>query len=295
MYDLKPDRVPWNPEYGWTHTLHEFRGEKYYAMDSFPPTSHSMSIIWYAPDHIRTWRKSTYQKLNGHNSEFNICDDHELLIRTYLNTKMVHIPKVLYYYRWIPDGSNTQTLRHENIQKKTFELFHQYGCELAEHDADKRKLLKVDISPSYNRRPDCISIGNDSSCNIRCDLNDKIPLEDNSTFVLYANDILQKLKDPIHIMNEIHRVLCDGGWAFITVPSTDGRGAFQDPTHVSYWNENSFWYYTRADKAQYIHNTSIRFQEYRLDTVWWDNHIAISNAWLCAIKSNEKRPHPVYI
>jgi hypothetical protein len=163
-------------------------------MDSFPPTSHSMSIIWYAPDHIRTWRKSTYQKLNGHNSEFNICDDHELLIRTYLNTKMVHIPKVLYYYRWIPDGSNTQILRHENIQKKTFELFHQYVCELAEHDADKRKLLKVDISPSYNRRPDCISIGNDSSCNIRCDLNDKIPLEDNSTFVLYANDILQKLK-----------------------------------------------------------------------------------------------------
>jgi hypothetical protein len=27
-------------------------------------------------------------------------------------------------------------------------------------------------------------------------------------------------------------------------PSTDGRGAFQDPTHVSFLNENSFWYYT---------------------------------------------------
>jgi SAM-dependent methyltransferase len=208
---------------------------------------------------------------------------------------MVHMPKVLYYYRFLPGNDNTHLLRYNDVQKKTFELFHQYGCELAEHDADKRKLLKVDISPSHNRRSDCISIGNESSCDIQCDLNDKIPLEDNSAFVLYANDILQKLKDPIHIMNEIHRVLCDGGWAFITVPSTDGRGAFQDPTHISYWNENSFWYYTRADKAQYIHNTSIRFQEYRLDTVWWDNHIAISNAWLCAIKSNEKRPHPVYI
>ena len=27
-------------------------------------------------------------------------------------------------------------------------------------------------------------------------------------------------------------------------PSTDGRGAFQDPTHVSFYNENSFWYFT---------------------------------------------------
>lgn len=294
MYDLNPDKVPWNPNNGWTYTIQEFRGEKYYAMDSFPPTSHSMSIIWYAPDHIRTWRKSTYQKLNGHNPELNICDDHELLIRTYLNTKMVHIPEVLYYYRWIPDGSNTQTLRQQNIQKKTFELFHKYAFQVAEYDADKRNLLKVDISAFYNRRSDCLSLGDETS-DVPCDLNDGIPLEDNSVFVLYANDILQKLKDPIKTMSEIYRVLSDGGWAFIEVPSTDGRGAFQDPTHVSYWNENSFWYYTRKDKAQYIRNTNIRFQEYRLDTVWWENNIAVTNAWLCAIKSDKRRPHPVMI
>ena len=36
-------------------------------------------------------------------------------------------------------------------------------------------------------------------------------------------------------------------------PSTDGRGAFQDPTHVSFWNSNSFWYYTRPEQAQFIH------------------------------------------
>ncbi len=30
----------------------------------------------------------------------------------------------------------------------------------------------------------------------------------------------------------------------ILVPSTDGRGAFQDPTHVSFWNINSFMYYS---------------------------------------------------
>jgi hypothetical protein len=37
-------------------------------------------------------------------------------------------------------------------------------------------------------------------------------------------------------------------------PSTDGRGAFQDPTHVSFWNSNSFWYYTRPEQARFIHS-----------------------------------------
>ena len=46
-------------------------------------------------------------------------------------------------------------------------------------------------------------------------------------------------------------------------PSTDDRGAFQDPTHVSFWNSNSFWYYTRADQNRLI-DSPVRFQANRL-------------------------------
>ena len=110
-----------------------------------------------------------------------------------------------------------------------------------------------------------------------------------------AIDILQKFADPTFAMSEIYRVLCDGGWAFIQVPSTDGRGAFQDPSHKSYWNQNTFWYYTNKNKAQFINNTKIRFQNFRLDTILQEDNIAITNAWLCAIKSDTKRPHPIDI
>jgi hypothetical protein len=48
-------------------------------------------------------------------------------------------------------------------------------------------------------------------------------------------------------MNELYRVLADHGVAEIIVPSTDGPGAFQDPTHRSFWNRNSFRYYTAGD------------------------------------------------
>ena len=47
----------------------------------------------------------------------------------------------------------------------------------------------------------------------------------------------------IHFMEEAHRVLRPAGRLDCTVPSTEGRGWAQDPTHVSYWNENSVLYF----------------------------------------------------
>ena len=48
----------------------------------------------------------------------------------------------------------------------------------------------------------------------------------------------------IHFMNEAHRVLKMGGRLDMLIPSSDARGWAQDPTHVSYWNENSILYFT---------------------------------------------------
>lgn len=48
----------------------------------------------------------------------------------------------------------------------------------------------------------------------------------------------------IHFMNEAFRVLKPNGRLDCLIPSTDGRGWAQDPTHVSYWNENSLLYFT---------------------------------------------------
>ena len=81
--------------------------------------------------------------------------------------------------------------------------------------------------------------------------------------VARAHDALEHLRDPIHTMREIHRCLAPQGWLLSQTPSTDGCGAFQDPTHVSFWNSNSFWYYTRADQNRFI-DCPVRFQTNRL-------------------------------
>ena len=86
---------------------------------------------------------------------------------------------------------------------------------------------------------------------------------DGEVGVFRAHNALEHLRDPLHTMREIHRCLALQGWLLSQTPSTDGRGAFQDPTHVSFWNSNSFWYYTRADQNRFI-NCPVRFQANRL-------------------------------
>lgn len=295
-YHVNNEFTPYDAHYGWTYKKVMWRGKEHYSMNSFAPTSHSMAYIWYAPDHVRAWRKSVYVSIGGHNVNLDVCDDHELVIRTYLNTKMHHINKPLYVYRIT--GNNTWLERNQAIQDTTRELFKQYAWDLACKDAKDRGLDIVELGGGINPRAGCnINIDLEDG-NVTADLNNGIPLPDNSVGVINASHIIEHLNDKHKIMAEIYRVLADDGWVFIQVPSTDGRGAFQDPTHVSYWNENCFWYYTRKNKAMFIRNDKIRFQEFKLDTFWWEprsDNIAITDAWLVAIKSDKRRPHPVKI
>src|SRR4030042_3323773 len=101
-------------------------------------------------------------------------------------------------------------------------------------------------------------------------------------------------------MNEVWRVLLDGGWLLSRTPSTDGRGAFQDPTHCAYYNENSFLYYTNADQAQYVPEIRARFQAVRLATdypnEWCRAHkVPYVYADLAAVKTWRRRPGRVEI
>lgn len=81
------------------------------------------------------------------------------------------------------------------------------------------------------------------------DLNETWPWPDSSVTEIRAHDILEHLKSPIHTMNEAWRVLRKGGRFDIIVPTTDGRGWAQDPTHICWppWNRNSFFYYTAGN------------------------------------------------
>jgi predicted SAM-dependent methyltransferase len=160
--------------------------------------------------------------------------------------------------------------------------------------ADLNGLRKIDLGGAINSRQG-YEIVDIYQGDISCDLNERWPFEDDSIGVVRAYDIFEHLRDPLHTMKELYRVLAPGGYALIQVPSTDGRGAFQDPTHVSYWNENSFLYYTDHEKARFIH-TPVRFQSMRLYTTKKDQQqVCWTVAHLVKLASGMKVPGLVNI
>lgn len=78
---------------------------------------------------------------------------------------------------------------------------------------------------------------------VRTDLSKKWIFEDSSLDEIRAHDIFEHLKNKRFTMNEAWRVLKPGGLLDLFVPTTDGRGAFQDPTHVSFWTPNDLFYF----------------------------------------------------
>ncbi len=121
--------------------------------------------------------------------------------------------------------------------------------------------VKVDICCGGNKQPGFIGVDivEAPGVDIVCDLRERFPFEDNYVDYLRAHDAIEHLPDKIKTMNEIYRVCKNGATADIKVPSTDGRGAFQDPTHVSYWNINSFLYYTSDVQSYYQLNRTYGF------------------------------------
>lgn len=73
-----------------------------------------------------------------------------------------------------------------------------------------------------------------------------LPFADGSVEEVYCRDFLEHIPigRTIYVISEIWRVLISEGKFEHITPSTDGRGAFQDPTHISFWNRNSWFYYT---------------------------------------------------
>ena len=284
--------TPYGSYYGWTYRHFKWANQNYISMNSFEADSGALSLIFYAPDHIRAWRRDLYAMLGGHDPSLSILDDQELMIRTYLASKFKQIKKTLYLYRI--HGENTWLQRNAAIQQGTHELFLKWQQPLAEREADLRGLLKLDLGGGLFGKPgyETVDLRNGS---IQADLNQRWPFEDNSVGVINASHVIEHLHNKHFTMCELHRVLAHGAWAFIEVPSTDGRGAFQDPTHVSYWNENSFFYYTRKEQAQFIYNDSIKFQARLLETrcysKWMqDNNVPCTRAWLRAIKEDRVLP-----
>lgn len=280
--------------YGWQYRDFEYEGHKLLEAVAFKPTPHSLGFIYYAPNHFRAWKRDAYLALGGHDKTMKVIDDHDLMCRTYLHGEMHHIDKPLYLYR--VHGANSWLEKNADIQKETKKVYDKYIYKLVETWCDRNNFIKLDVGAERGKSPaGWLTIDIRPGCDYQADLRDRWPFADNTFGAIRAWDFMEHLPDKIHTLNEIYRVLKPGGWLLSGTPSTDGRGAYQDPTHVSFWNENSFWYHTKKQYQHFVPEIKSRFQNWRTETIFptdWhkQNNISYVVADLVAIKEGWQRP-----
>lgn len=277
----------YNEMYGWETYETTVEGTDYLATRSFQPTPRSLCEIFYAPDHIRCWTRKAYFGSGGHNTDLLVGDDHDLICRTYLaGFKFAHTESCGYLYRSHP--GNTVKSHNPIIQQQQAQNRDKYLHQLIDEWVRRENFGYLDLDP--RSEPVYHSKGQI-----------KIRRESNTVGCVRAYDSLQHVaqKDVLTIMDEIYRVLVPGGWVCISVPSTDGQGAFV-PHAKSYWNSYSFAFFTDSEFSRQLGGpTKFRFQRVRCFDAFpsqkFENaRVKYTYADLCALKG-QRQPGLVHI
>ena len=147
-----------------------------------------------------------------------------------------------------------------------------------------RRRIAIDLGCGRVRVPNVdfgLDIQKFPGVDVIADLEDGLPFKDESVDEFFAVELLEHLSNPIKIMNEIYRCLTPDGVLHFEVPTTSGLGAFQDPTHKSFWNENSFWYYTDLLRGHYPNLIKCRFtiEQMKIEWGWKFPLRGVSYAW----------------
>jgi O-antigen biosynthesis protein len=115
-------RDGWAFGYG-SYTDVEYRGKLYKAGSAGNINAKTIRHIVSCPNHVRAWRKSFYESTGGHNKELHVADDYELMVRSFLNTRIVRIPR-LCYIQYL--GNSAQKARNGDIHRHVRSIRNYY-------------------------------------------------------------------------------------------------------------------------------------------------------------------------
>ncbi len=105
----------------------EYRGALYKSGSAGNINPKTIRHIVSTPNHVRAWRRSFYESIGGHNRELHVADDYEILVRTFLKTRMIRVPR-LCYLQFI--GNTAQQERNLDIHRHVRSIRVHYEREI---------------------------------------------------------------------------------------------------------------------------------------------------------------------
>jgi len=188
------------------------------------------------------------------------------MIRLFEIGDFVHIPRCLYLQRIHRRNTQSESTINAEIQAGTVEFYREHIESMALAWARRSGLACLALTTATN-------IGeielDERFVRIMIDpVNPRFDVPDDGIGVIKAVDILQRIPDRAQFLNEAHRAMAHGAVLLTDTASTDGRGAFQDPSHIAFYNENSFMYLTQASLRPAIPALRTRWQMSHLTTYY---------------------------
>ncbi len=293
--DGSPSHERFDPDHGWLFTEVTVDGVKYDRCHALAPTPHNVGYIWYAPNHVRAFRRASYDAVGGYNADLEYLDDQELMARLYMVGEFAQIERCLY----LESSKTDDTPRAERINKEIQEQTLVYYRDLIEDmtiawaKRNGLRCLNLQAPIAIGSEPD------ERFEDVVVDPNEpRIDAADDSVGLLRAHDVLQRMPRRAAFFNECYRVLTHAGLILTETPSTDGRGAFQDPSHTAFYNENSFAYLTQRELHGLIPELTARLQVSYLGTSYpTEAHaemlVPYVHANLLAIKDGQRQGGPL--
>ncbi|KRC95664.1 MULTISPECIES: glycosyltransferase [unclassified Streptomyces] len=294
--DGKRDDSRFNESHGWHYEDVRVDGRNLLQVRAMAPTPHNIAYIWYAPNHVRAFRRDAYVTAGGYDASRSVLDDQDLMCRLFHVGDFHHIPRCLYLQRMHPANTQRDPETNAHIQSETVALYDKYIEANALAWTYRRGLLALDLGAAHRKPPGYLGVDQypGEGVDIVATLPGRLDLPDDSVGLMRAVDFLEHVPAKIPLINELYRLLAPGGMLLSTTPSSDGRGAYQDPTHVAYYNENSFWYYTDDQYRAFVPEIEARFQSSRLTTCFpsqWhsEKNISYVIANLISVKDGAER------
>jgi glycosyltransferase involved in cell wall biosynthesis len=293
--DLSPDDTRFGSVFGWTYTIEAHDGRDYTRCHAMAPYPHNVGYIWYAPNHVRAFRTDAYRAVGGYDRSLTVLDDQDLMMRLFLAGDFIHIDRLLYLQR--VHAGNTQRDPEINpfIQSQTATYYREH-CEALHAAWSRRHGLRI-LGLRTPTSPE-IDLIQDEEVVVLDPENPMLDAADDSVGLIRCIELLQRIPDRAALLNECYRVGVHGAMLRTSTPSTDGRGAFQDPSHVAFYNENSFWYLTQAERRSSIPNLRARLQVGFLGTLFpndffRDTNVPFVEACLLVVKEGARLGGPL--
>ena len=119
----------------WVHEMNRWQNVQKHTTINSNTLRHLVGL----PNHPRAWTRECYHLVGGHREELLVADDYDMLIRTFLCSKYVAIPDLLYIQYRNANGDNSTFQRNQQIQILIKQLYNCYN------DRINKRLKDLDL------------------------------------------------------------------------------------------------------------------------------------------------------